>query len=250
MEGNAVNEKIEKQTKEASDIVMHKDVALQKLNTLMSTYIKNPNLISNADKLAYWLEDYCRFLNFEKNFKPCMLKTYKRGDIIKVNLGYNVGNEEGGLHYCVVIDKNNSKNSGIITVIPLTSDKGKPRHFSEVFLGNEIYTNFINKYSSIRLSLTSHINNISKYRKEDTPSIEAVDEIIETLDLLKTWAKIENEIAKMKSGSIALVSQITTISKQRIYDPQKTGDILSGLRISDESLDLINKKIKQLFIKD
>lgn len=53
MEENAVNEKIEKQTKEASDIVMHKDVALQKLNTLMSTYIKNPNLISNADKLAY-----------------------------------------------------------------------------------------------------------------------------------------------------------------------------------------------------
>ena len=229
---------------------MHKDVALQKLNTLMTTYIKNPNLISNADKLAYWIEDYCRLLNFEKKFKPYMLKTYKRGDVIKVNLGYNVGNEEGGLHYCIVVDKNHSKSSGIVTVIPLTSDKGKPLHFSEVFLGNEIYTNFINKYSSIQLSLTSHINNISKYRKEDSPSIEAVNEIIETLDLLKTWAKIENEIAKMKSGSIALVSQITTISKQRIYDPQKTGDILSGLRISDESLDLINKKIKQLFIKD
>lgn len=250
MEENVINEDTEKQTKEVSDIAMHKDVALQKLNTLMTTYIKNPNLISNADKLAYWIEDYCRLLNFEKKFKPYMLKTYKRGDVIKVNLGYNVGNEEGGLHYCIVVDKNNSKSSGIVTVIPLTSDKGKPLHFSEVFLGNEIYTNFINKYSSIQLSLTSHINNISKYRKEDSPSIEAVNEIIETLDLLKTWAKIENEIAKMKSGSIALVSQITTISKQRIYDPQKTGDILSGLRISDESLDLINKKIKQLFIKD
>lgn len=250
MEENVVNEETENQTKEVSDIVMHKDVALQKLNTLMTTYIKNPNLISNADKLAYWIEDYCRFLNFEKKFKPYMLKTYKRGDVIKVNLGYNVGNEEGGLHYCIVVDKNNSKSSGIVTVIPLTSDKGKPLHFSEVFLGNEIYTNFINKCSSIQLSLSSHINNISKYRKEDSPSIEAVNEIIETLDLLKTWTKIENEISKMKSGSIALVSQITTISKQRIYDPQKTGDILSGLRISDESLDLINKKIKQLFIKD
>lgn len=250
MEENVVNKEIDKQAKKAADIVIHKDVALQKLNTLMTTYIQDLNLISNADKLAYWIEDYCRLLNFEKKFKPCMLKTYKRGDIIKVNLGYNIGNEEGGLHYCVVVDKNNSKNSGIITVIPLTSDKGKSLHFSEVFLGNEIYTNFINKYSSIQLSLTSHINSISKYRKEDPPSIDSVDEIIETLDLLKTWTNIEKEIAKMKSGSIALVSQITTISKQRIYDPQKTGDILSGLRISDESLDLINKKIKQLFIKD
>ena len=53
----------------------------------------------------------------------------------------------------------------------------------------------------------------------------------------------------MKKGSVALVSQITTISKQKIYDPQKTSDILSGLRLSDSSLDLINNKIKQLFVK-
>ncbi len=53
----------------------------------------------------------------------------------------------------------------------------------------------------------------------------------------------------MKKGSIAMVGQITTISKQRIYDPQKMGDILSGIRISNESLDKINEKMKQLFFK-
>lgn len=61
--------------------------------------------------------------------------------------------------------------------------------------------------------------------------------------------KVEKEISKMKKGSIALISQITTISKQRIYAPKTSSDILANLRVSNETLDLIDKKIKELFIK-
>ena len=59
----------------------------------------------------------------------------------------------------------------------------------------------------------------------------------------------ENEIDRMKQGSIALVGQITTISKQRIYDPQTYKDMMSGLKISSDSLTLIDNKIKELFTK-
>ena len=51
--------------------------------------------------------------------------------------------------------------------------------------------------------------------------------------------KVEKEISKMKKGSIALISQITTISKQRIYDPKVSSDILANLRVSDSTLNLI-----------
>ena len=54
---------------------------------------------------------------------------------------------------------------------------------------------------------------------------------------------------KMKKGSIALISQITTISKQRIYDPKVSSDILANLRVSDSTLNLIDAKIKELFLK-
>ena len=67
---------------------------------------------------------------------------------------------------------------------------------------------------------------------------------------LKTLEKFEDEISKMKKGSIALVNQITTVSKQRIYNPQRYSDILSGLQLSDNSLKLICNKLKQLFIKN
>lgn len=226
------------------NVIMHRDFALQKLNLLLDKYISNPETIDKADKLSYWLEDYCRLLDFEDNFRPNLLKSYSRGDILKVNLGYNIGNEEGGLHYCVVIDKKNSMYSGVITVVPLTSDKGKETHFSEVNIGNEIYSSFQEKYNSLMLELSHKVNTF------DVEGKSSEDEFERAVSQLKLINKINDEMSKMKKGSIALVSQITTISKQRIYDPQRTGDILSSIHISDASLDLINNKMKQLFIKN
>lgn len=216
-------------------ISSHVDMSVRKLRNLMNKYTSDPQTIDKADKLAYWLEDYCRLLNFEDTFDPNYLKSYKRGDIIKVNLGYNIGNEEGGLHYCVVIDKNNFKSSGIITVVPLTSYKGKDVHFTSVFLGDEIYKNFKEKYDALWAKLTIKINSLNKINSTS-------DEIQLALADLNFIKKMEEEMSKMKKGSVALVSQITTVSKQKIYDPQKGSDVLSGIRLSNESLDLINEK--------
>ncbi len=223
-------------------IITHVDTSINQLRNLMKKYINNITTIDKADKLAYWLEDYARFLNFEDNFDPTYLKSYKRGDIIKVNLGYNIGNEEGGLHYCVVVDKDNNRSSGIITVIPLTSFKGKKLHYTSVFLGDEIYQNFKQKYDNLMLKLSNTVNSFN-----ETTSREQIQEALNDLSFVK---KMDEEMFKMKKGSVALVSQITTISKQRIYDPKKNRDILSGLRLSDASLDLINDKIKELYIKN
>lgn len=237
---NKINNKDELLTKE--NISNHVDLSIKQIKKLMYSYLDNPDTASKADKLAYWLEDYNRLLTFEDSFNPTFLKKYKRGDIIKVNLGYNIGNEEGGLHYCVVVDKNNSQSSGIITVIPLTSYKGKDLHFSSVFLGDEIYKNFKEKYNKLLTELSQKINSVNV--KTSTS-----EEIKSALDDLTFIRKMDSEMLKMKKGSIALVSQITTISKQKIYDPKKNKDVLSGLRLSDESLDLINNKLKKLYIK-
>lgn len=69
-----------------------------------------------------------------------------------------------------------------------------------------------------------------------------INVLLERLEHLK---RNQEEISRMKTGSIAYVHQITTISKQRIF---KT-PILSGIKLSDDSLDLIDKKIVQLFTK-
>lgn len=66
--------------------------------------------------LASWLSEYSRYIKQEETFKPQYLKRYKRGEIIKVNLGYRLGNEEGGPHYAIVLNKNNSPYSDILTI--------------------------------------------------------------------------------------------------------------------------------------
>lgn len=57
--------------------------------------------------------------------------------------------------------------------------------------------------------------------------------------------KIKEEISKMKIGSIALINQITTISKQRIFDDE----ILRKVRLSPNSLDMIDASIIKFFTK-
>ena len=51
----------------------------------------------------------------------------------------------------------------------------------------------------------------------------------------------------MKEGSIALVNQITTISKIRIFDPRNLKGVLAGVSLSEESMEKINPKVKELY---
>lgn len=56
---------------------------------------------------------------------------------------------------------------------------------------------------------------------------------------------MESEVRNMKKGSIAFVNQITTISKIRIYEPKRSDDVLSSIKLSNEKLDLIDGVISQ-----
>ena len=56
---------------------------------------------------------------------------------------------------------------------------------------------------------------------------------------------MEKEVCKMQKDSIALVNQITTISKQRIFKDT----VRRNVKISNKSLDLIDKQIIKFFTK-
>lgn len=220
--------------------IAHKQIALNQLDSLLSYHIKN-NDLKKANLLSYWFEDFAKYNLNEDNFNPKLLKKYKRGSIIKANLGFNVGNEEGGLHYCIVLDKNNTLSSGTLTVIPLTSIKENKKYNSSTLnLGNEIYLNLKKICDNMSQKLSKEYEDIWKLPAEKVKQFN--------MDFIYI-KKVEKEIIKMKKGSIALVSQITTISKQRIYDPKTSTDILANLRVSNNTLNLIDSKIKELFLK-
>ena len=233
----------------------NKESALKKLDDLIESFINNPDSLKKANNLSYWLSQYSTSIGFEDEFNPRKLKKYKRGDIVKVNLGFNIGNELGGLHYCVVLDNNNAMASGNITVVPLTSSKNnKIYHQSTVNIGEEIYVSLKRKLDLSNKKFSEEASEIIKLK----PNIYSFNEqqqeafsfkLNKAMDDLKFIDKLAKEIDRMKHGSIALVGQITTVSKQRIYDPQTYKDIMSGIKLSANSLTLIDNKLKELFTK-
>ena len=237
--------------------------ALAKLSAYMDSL--DPK---RGEILAYWIRDYTRFLGKEDNFDPRKLIRYKRGSVVKAHLGYRIGSEEGGLHYGIVIDNKNAQSSPTATIIPLTSIKPTTDldnlHPSRIVLGDEIYqklnqtlANTRDVIIEIHSALLKRLNEMEATPPDSETKSSLAERRVE-LELLRKqldiWKaklvhadKMDEEIGKMKRGSIALVGQITTISKIRIYDPLYPADALSGIRISDESLDRIDAKIKEMF---
>lgn len=270
-------------------VITNKKDAIKKLNKLLEYYINDPsgNNLKKANLISYWLKDYVRFLDFESKFDPKRNIAYKRGNVVKINFGFNLGAEYGGLHYGIVLDKNNDHNSPVITVIPLTSTKkGRSMHRNNVDIGNEIYRLLKLKYDAISKQLKEEREEIERTKTDISDLLDIVRDnisvfeqnnhqgvtakmITDTKSALATalrfqreWQakeennlkedkhleKIGDEISDMKQGSIALINQITTVSKMRIFDPRNVHGVLSGIALSGENMEKINEKIKDLFI--
>lgn len=224
---------------EKSKAITHKDSALKRLDISFNKHIEASEY-KQSNLLSYWIKDFANYHDNEKTFSPNSLKNFKRGDIVKVNLGFNIGNELGGLHYCVVINKNDNIYSNTINIIPLSSAKEDKIYNPTtcINLGDELYNSLCEKFEKEMSEVSSKLLTIDA---ENLKSFE-IEKISKKLEFLK---KLEAEIDKMKHGSIAFVHQITTTSKQRIF---KT-PILSGIKLSNEGLDLIDEKISNLFMK-
>lgn len=223
-----------------------------------------------AELLSYWISDYARLIRQEKSFSPSSRMKYKKGQIVKAHLGFRIGNEEGGLHYGIVLDRNNSVRAGTLTIVPLTSLKqGKQVHWTSVPLGEEIYNLLSEKLKQYQLDLEAKnaeldqrfIKVKSQLESEGQLSPERISKIDTELIAIKEMiekgvakiaalTKVKRELSKMKRGSIALVSQIVTISKLRIYDPISSEDSLGSVRVSNETLDQIDERVSQLFLGD
>lgn len=241
--------------------MQHKEKALANFSSYLDRLISSDDsrMQGKADKLAYWIDDWTNFLDFEPSFSPASLRRYKRGEIIKVHLGFNVGSEEGGLHYAIVIDKNNSVNSPVVTIVPLTSPKAhvdvNNLHKGSVFLGNELFTSLSAKVTTLqRLSDADRKRlhaMVDDFKYIVSAPDSEINESIRQLALLEKRCTLlertKKEIAKMKIGSIALVGQVRTISKIRIYDPKTNFDVLSNVKLSNEKLDLIDREIIALY---
>ena len=105
----------------------------------------------------------------------------------------------------------------------------------------EIFQNFEPVSEEFPPDLMARLKDAIHYQREIEEKIQKAE---------KSRAIIERnnqEIAKLKTGSMAVTNQITTVSKQRIYTPKRSEDFLYGISLSASAMDKINAKLKELY---
>lgn len=106
-----------------------------------------------------WLPRHNTFLKREKTYDYSKHPVYKRGMVISVDFGFNVGAEYGGFHWAAVI-QNDAKRAQTVVVVPLSSLKpGQNTHPLDAFLGtiDQLNTNDAE-------ALVGQISTVSKMR--------------------------------------------------------------------------------------
>ncbi|UXS75028.1 type II toxin-antitoxin system PemK/MazF family toxin [Staphylococcus chromogenes] len=205
---------------------------------------------SNLKKYQYmdsWCFEYSKFLRNEVNNTKSggrkKYKKYSKGTIVYAKLGINIGREFSGNHFCMVLNKTDSVNNPILTVIPLTSSS----------------TRFNIKINEGLLQLATNI----LYNQAKTLAhkvLVTAENIIESGDpsLVETGKHLECETEKLmkvceryeryrSTDTFANILNITSISKERItkindYDPS------GEMTYSEETIKRIDESIKNRFL--
>lgn len=203
--------------------------------------INNELQFRQARLLTFWLNTWNeKYIKNENTFNPHGLIKYVRGNVVKADLGYNVGSEEGGMHYGIVLDNNNDKSSKVVTIVTLRSlkDSESPEDIDtkfELYLGEALLTDKI-----------AYVEQEMSKLKHSLQSIEPKG--MGYLIMCSKINKYEKEYVNLKRGTVAIASQIRTISKMRICEPLRSYHSLSGFKISQEKMAEIDDIIKRLFM--
>lgn len=177
-----------------------------------------PNNDSKLQHLPNWLKNTSnRFVKEANKDFPKGYYYFKRGTIIRVNFGVNMGSEFSNTHFAIVLDKRDNSKKRTLTVLPLTSKQKNGRYS----LGKEIFNQTLVLLNLQLKDINSRLDKLSTLSEEKRQ--------LETASLMLDVAlikKVLNTYKNYNKNSFVRLTDITTISKFRIqrinkYDPSK-----------------------------
>ncbi|WP_294683739.1 type II toxin-antitoxin system PemK/MazF family toxin [uncultured Gemella sp.] len=197
---------------------------------------------------------------------------YPRGTLVYVDFGINYGSEFSSYHYAITLSNEDNRKENTITVVPLTSKKGK----RNIKLNSSVSTSLaaltlmlVNEHSKvIEITNNKSKETIDELREQskiarEKQDIEKTIEINEKLDEL---AKLYEQIKMVQEASTTAlkrvekytedldkdtyikVDAITTIDKNKIFKRKDDLDPLTRVTVSEDILKLIDNEIKNLFL--
>lgn len=185
--------------------------------------ISNKNATNKFETFEESRLNESKTLLYELNAKPSKFQIYKRGQIVRVKFGVNIGSEFSGDHFAIVISKKDFNRNGCIHVIPLTS-----------------------KYSKNNLK----IDNILY----DEEKINNLKDLLGSSDLTgkEKWKinRVINYYSEKKNvQSYACINHMKTISKLSVSKTMfEKYDYLNELIYDEKTMKMISENIKKEYI--
>lgn len=191
---------------------------------------------------------------------------FPRGALVFIEFGVNIGGELSNNHWAIVLDKNDSPYKKTITVVPLSSKKtGHSIAISETIsegpfriirnmieeLEKSLY--FINrKYKEshpdfpVDSNYSDWDSRFSLLYDSTEVDIKSYNHLLDLNEKLICVSELQTYYEKYIYDSYAKVSNIQTISKDRILQKNKL-DPIGQFKVSNETLDKIDQAILKLF---
>lgn len=213
-----------------------------KLNKAFDNYkiIINKNLPYKFSYLDEWIYKNSNLLLNEAENIVQKYKTYKRGTIIKVDFGVNIGSEMSQVHFAIVLSKSDNPRNNVLTVLPLTSKKGRFNICLDTLIANKLLEKL--KFEKKKLEKIISDTNSKDSNIEKAKNKQYI--INSQINKLKFLAKYYKKSLKTTYGCANL---ITTISKTRLLNPINEYDIIGKTICPDEVLNTIDNEIIQKF---
>lgn len=141
--------------------------------------VKNSNKIKFS-KLDDWLLKESEEFKSETKSEKSIYFKYKRGQVLKIDFGVNLGTELSHTHFAIVLNDDDTRLTDNITVIPLTSKNG----YKRLNLGNLVSQEYnSSKYDNETYAIITQIKTISKKRiLENDNRLICSEEILTKLD--------------------------------------------------------------------
>ncbi|MDQ8820633.1 type II toxin-antitoxin system PemK/MazF family toxin [Streptococcus ruminantium] len=230
--------------------------------------------VSKSKKLKFrylpdWVLSEATYFEKEVTGQLRNHKIYKRGSLVFIDFGVNVGNELSGHHFGIVLNKKDSKRNGVLTVVPVSSKSNKfsvqldgiisqksSKYLRDSLIDIEIDRKILilhkikdnlTEDEKCEITRTYSLDNTSwtnhhKYITSDDFE-KSIRNISQELDELRL---VINSYSKFDKISYAKCLDVRTISKNRIIKINQF-DPVGKISVSTETLDKIDQVITQNF---
>lgn len=168
--------------------------------------------------LPYYLQTYTYWLQKENRHQlPRYYRKFDRGTIVTVDFGMQLGSEFSGQHFAIVLNKHDTKQNSLLTVVPLSSKQRK----GYVNLGVEVLNQIILRMS--QMTANAKEKSLALSKKTERIQSEELHEVTYT-DVEKRLL-VSNGVAQFVDGNNNLKFTLGKNSKEIRENIAKLGQI-------------------------